>query len=75
VAIIEEGKEDAIQTQASVLKTTKKDEATFTEVVQLIFASRDKAVQAVSTALVSIRSLSGRTHWHTNGVLPRAIPS
>jgi hypothetical protein len=34
------------------LRSTKKEEVTFTEVVRLIAASREKVVQSVNTALI-----------------------
>jgi hypothetical protein len=52
--------------KASVLRTTKKNEATFAEVVQLIYASRNKALQAVSTVLIDL-------YWEVGATISRKI--
>jgi hypothetical protein len=52
--------------KASVLRTTKKNEATFAEVLQLIYASRNKALQAVSTVLIDL-------YWEVGATISRKI--
>jgi len=52
--------------RASVVKTTKKDEATFAEIVQLISASRNKALQAVNTVLIDL-------YWEVGATISRKI--
>jgi DUF1016 N-terminal domain len=52
------------KSKPSALRSTKKDEATFSEVVRLIAASREKAVQAVNTALIDLYSKIGETISH-----------
>jgi hypothetical protein len=42
------------KSKPSALRSTKKDQATFSEVVQLITASREKTLQAVNTALIDL---------------------
>jgi predicted nuclease of restriction endonuclease-like (RecB) superfamily len=49
------------KSKPSALRSTKKDEATFSEVVRLIAASREKAVQAVNTALIDLYWKIGET--------------
>jgi DUF1016 N-terminal domain len=64
---MEEGKQKMPpKPKASVLKTTKKDEATFAEVVELISASRNKALQAVNTVLIDF-------YWEVGATVSRKI--
>jgi hypothetical protein len=51
----------------SPLRSTKKDEATFSEVVRLIAAFSVKAVQAVNTALIDLFWKIGETISHKIG--------
>ena len=48
------------------LKVTKKDEATFSEVAKLIAASKEKAFQAVNTALIDL-------YWNIGATISRKI--
>jgi predicted nuclease of restriction endonuclease-like (RecB) superfamily len=48
------------------LKTSKKKDAAFSEVVRLIAASREKALQAVNTALIEL-------YWEVGGIISRKI--
>jgi hypothetical protein len=48
------------------VKGTKKDEAAFSEVVKLIAASKEKAFQAVSTALIDL-------YWNIGATISRKI--
>jgi predicted nuclease of restriction endonuclease-like (RecB) superfamily len=49
------------QSKPRALRSTKKDEANFSEIVQLIAASRDKAFQAVNTTLIDLYWAVGAT--------------
>jgi len=51
---------------SSKLKATKKDEATFSEVVKLIAASKQKAFQAVNTTLIDL-------YWKIGATISRKI--
>ena len=48
------------------LRSTKKEEVTFTEVVRLIAASREKVVQSVNTALIDL-------YWELGATISRKI--
>ena len=48
------------------LTSTKRDEATFLEIVHLITASREKALRAVNTALIEL-------YWEVGGTISRKI--
>jgi predicted nuclease of restriction endonuclease-like (RecB) superfamily len=48
------------------LQSVKKEEATFSEIVQLIEASRERAFQAVNTALIGL-------YWEVGGIISRKI--
>lgn len=50
----------------TALKTSKKEDAAFSEVVRLIAASREKALQAVNTALIEL-------YWEVGGIISRKI--
>jgi hypothetical protein len=64
---MEEGKQKMpSKPGASLLKTTKKDEATFAEAVQLISASRDKPLQALNTVLIDL-------YWEVRAAISRKI--
>ena len=49
------------RSKPSNLRTTKQDEATFSEVVRLIAASRERAFQAVNTELIDLYRQVGAT--------------
>jgi len=49
-----------------VLKPNQKDDATFSEIVQLIASSREKALQAVNTALINL-------YWEVGATISRKI--
>ena len=51
---------------SSKLKAIKKDEATFSEVVKLIAASKEKAFQAVNTTLIDL-------YWNIGATISRKI--
>ena len=46
------------------LQSKKKDEAAFSEIVQLISASREKALQAVNTTLIDL-------YWEVGATISR----
>jgi hypothetical protein len=48
------------------LRSTKKEEVTFSEVVRLIAASREKVVQSVNTALIDL-------YWELGATISRKI--
>ena len=48
------------------LQSRKKDEAVFSEIVQLIAASREKALQAVNTTLIDL-------YWEVGATISRKI--
>ena len=48
------------------LRSTKKDEVTFSEVVRLIAASREKVAQSVNTALIDL-------YWELGATISRKI--
>jgi hypothetical protein len=48
------------------LQSIKKEEAAFSEIVQLIEASRERALQAVNTALIGL-------YWEVGGIISRKI--
>ena len=50
----------------AALQSTKKDEVTFSEVVRLIAASREKVVQSVNTALIDL-------YWELGATISRKI--
>ncbi|WP_213807193.1 DUF1016 N-terminal domain-containing protein [Granulicella sp. dw_53] len=54
------------KSKSIVLRATRKDEATFAEVVRLISASREKALQAVNTALIDL-------YWEVGATISRKI--
>ena len=49
------------RSKPSNLRATKQDEATFSEVVRLIAASRERAFQAVNTELIGLYRQTGAT--------------
>lgn len=49
-----------------VFKPNRKDDATFSEIVQLIASSREKALQAVNTALIDL-------YWEVGATISRKI--
>ena len=54
------------RSKPSNLRATKQDEATFSEVVQLIAASRERAFQAVNTELIDL-------YWQVGATISRKI--
>jgi len=54
------------RSKPSSLRATKQDEATFSEVVQLIAASRERAFQAVNTELMDL-------YWQVGATISRKI--
>jgi predicted nuclease of restriction endonuclease-like (RecB) superfamily len=54
------------RSKPSNLRTAKHDEATFSEVVRLIAASRERAFQAVNTELIDL-------YWQVGGIISRKI--
>src|SRR5579871_7052021 len=54
------------RSKPSTLRATKQDEATFSEVVRLIAASRERAFQAVNTELIDL-------YWQVGGIISRKI--
>jgi len=52
--------------QPSNFRATKQDEATFSEVVRLIAASRERAFQAVNTELIDL-------YWQFGATISRKI--
>jgi hypothetical protein len=55
-----------LRSKPSNLRATKQDEATFSEVVQLIAASRERAFQAVNTELIDL-------YWQVGGTISSKI--
>lgn len=54
------------RSKPSHLRATKQDEATFSEVVRLIAASRERAFQAVNTELIDL-------YWQVGATISRKI--
>jgi hypothetical protein len=54
------------KSKTRAVRSTKKDEATFSEIVQLIAASREKALQAVNTTLIDL-------YWEVGATISRKI--
>jgi len=54
------------KSKPSALRSTKTDEATFSEIVQLIAASREKAIRDVNTALIDL-------YWKVGETISRKI--
>ena len=54
------------RSKPSNLRATKQDEATFSEVVRLIAASRERALQAVNTELIDL-------YWQVGATISRKI--
>jgi predicted nuclease of restriction endonuclease-like (RecB) superfamily len=56
------------KSKSLVLRSTKKDETMFSEIVKLIAASREKAFQAVNTTLIDL-------YWEIGATISRKIES
>jgi hypothetical protein len=56
----------AIEVKPSNLRATNQDEATFSEVVRLIVASRERALQEVNTELIDL-------YWQVGATISRKI--
>jgi DUF1016 N-terminal domain len=54
------------RSKPSTLRSTKRDEATFSEVIRLIAASRERAFQAVNTELIDL-------YWQVGATISRKI--
>ena len=54
------------KTKPTTLQSSKKEEAAFSEIVLLIAASREKALQAVNTALIEL-------YWEVGSIISRKI--
>jgi predicted nuclease of restriction endonuclease-like (RecB) superfamily len=52
--------------RSTKLRSSKKEEEGFSEIVHLIAASREKALQAVNTALIGL-------YWEVGGIISRKI--
>jgi hypothetical protein len=54
------------KSKSRAIRSTKQDEATFSEIVRLITASREKAFQAVNTTLIDL-------YWEVGATISRKI--
>jgi DUF1016 N-terminal domain len=54
------------KSKTRAVRSTKKDKATFSEILQLITASREKAFQAVNTTLIDL-------YWEVGATISRKI--